>query len=169
MHRAILSFMSTQDHSSSYDLDRFLWAQEPIYARALSELRQGNKQSHWMWFIFPQLAGLGHSSTARLYAISCLEEAAEYLAHPVLGQRLIECTEAVLSVEGKSIHDILHSPDDLKFKSSMTLFSRPGGASLVFKQALQKYSGGELDKLTLALLREMRGDQGTIVTADISA
>ncbi|MEP5765539.1 MAG: DUF1810 domain-containing protein [Halieaceae bacterium] len=166
---AILSLMSIQDHSSVFDLDRFLWAQEPIYATALAELRQGNKQSHWMWFIFPQLAGLGHSSTARLYAIACMEEAAEYLAHPVLGQRLIECAEAVLSVDGKSIHDILHSPDDLKFKSSMTLFSRAGGASRVFEQALEKYCAGESDELTLALLREIGGDQGTIVTADISA
>src|SRR5262245_14233201 len=106
-----------------YDLDRFVDAQNGAYERALSELRAGHKRSHWMWFIFPQIAGLGSSSMAEKYAIRSAEEASAYLADPVLGSRLLRCVDAVLAIEGKSAHEIFGSPDDLKLRSSMTLFA----------------------------------------------
>src|SRR5690242_13482237 len=106
-----------------FDLQRFVDAQANVYARVVTELSAGRKQSHWMWFIFPQVAGLGFSAMAQRYAISSRKEAAAYLAHDILGPRLVECTRLVLAVQGKTIHAILGSPDDLKFRSSMTLFS----------------------------------------------
>jgi uncharacterized protein (DUF1810 family) len=105
-----------------YGLERFLKAQNPVYADVLAELREGRKQTHWIWFIFPQAEGLGHSSMAKRYAIKSRDEAAAYLAHPILSTRLMECTELVLAHSGKAAHDIFGSPDDLKFRSSMTLF-----------------------------------------------
>jgi len=133
-------------------LERFVAAQESVYPRALAELKAGKKQSHWMWFIFPQIAGLGHSAMAQMYAIQSLDEAKAYLAHPVLGPRLRECCEAVLAVEGKTAHAIFGSPDDLKFRSSLTLFdlASPGD---IFRAALDKYFGGHPDPLTLQKLR----------------
>jgi uncharacterized protein (DUF1810 family) len=136
----------------SRDLDRFVTAQDPVYAKALGELRAGRKQSHWMWFVFPQLDGLGHSPTARQFAIKSRAEALEYLAHPLLGARLRECTEALLAVSDPSISEILGSPDDLKFRSSMTLFSELSGAGSVFEQALERFYEGEPDVRTLGLL-----------------
>ena len=132
-------------------LERFVKAQEGIYPRALAELKAGRKQSHWMWFIFPQIAGLGHSAMAQMYAIASLEEARAYLAHPLLGPRLRECCEAVLAVEGKSAHTIFGSPDDLKFRSSMTLFDL-ASPNDIFRAALDKYFDGEADPLTLQTL-----------------
>src|SRR5712671_4098617 len=105
-----------------FDLRRFLSAQEDTYARVVAELRSGQKRSHWMWFIFPQIDGLGHSATTKHFAIKSIQEARQYLTHPVLGTRLVECAEAVLAVEGRSIAEIFGYPDDLKLKSSMTLF-----------------------------------------------
>jgi len=135
-----------------HGLARFVEAQAPVYAQALAELRAGRKRSHWMWFVFPQIAGLGASAMAKRYAIASLDEAAAYLAHPVLGERLRECAQAMLSVQAGSAHDILGSPDDLKFHSSMTLFHRAAPAEPVFKACLEKYFGGQPDPLTLARL-----------------
>jgi uncharacterized protein (DUF1810 family) len=134
-------------------LERFVEAQEGIYARALAELRAGKKRSHWMWFIFPQIAGLGHSAMAQMYALASLDEAKAYLAHPLLGPRLRECCEAVLAVDGKSAHAIFGSPDDLKFRSSLTLFAEAAPSATVFSDLLRKYYSGEADLLTLQKLR----------------
>jgi uncharacterized protein (DUF1810 family) len=135
-----------------YDLERFVEAQKGIYEQVTSELRAGRKRSHWMWFIFPQSAGLGHSETAQRYAISSLAEAAAYLKHPVLGPRLRECTRLVVDVEGRSIDQILGYPDDLKFRSSMTLFARAGAEEGEFREALEKYFDGVPDPLTVERL-----------------
>jgi uncharacterized protein (DUF1810 family) len=132
-----------------HNLQRFLDAQARIYDQVLEELRAGRKRSHWVWFIFPQIAGLGHSETAKFYAIRSLEEAAAYLQHPLLGPRLLECTSLVHSVAGKTIHDILGSPDDMKFRSCMTLFAKATEENKPFTDALQKYFDGEPDSLTL--------------------
>ena len=134
-----------------FDLQRFVDAQAPVYPRVLSELRQGRKQGHWMWFIFPQFAGLGHSPMAQRYAIASREEAASYLGHAVLGPRLRECTALVNAVEGRTIHDILGSPDDFKFRSSMTLFAAVSSEP-EFAVAIKKYYGGTPDRRTLELL-----------------
>jgi uncharacterized protein (DUF1810 family) len=134
-------------------LQRFTDAQGPVYDQVCSELRDGRKRSHWMWFIFPQIAGLGHSETARFYAIRSLDEAVEYLQHPVLGPRLLECTKLVTQVNGKTIHEILGSPDDMKFRSCMTLFEQAATDKQPFADALQKYFSGERDPLTLEKLR----------------
>jgi uncharacterized protein (DUF1810 family) len=133
-------------------LERFVIAQAQIYPRVLAELKAGRKQSHWMWFIFPQVAGLGHSAMAQMYAIASLEEAKAYLAHPVLGARLRECCQAVMAVEGKSAHEIFGSPDDLKFRSSLTLFDL-ASPNDIFQAALDKYFGGDADPLTLQKLQ----------------
>jgi uncharacterized protein (DUF1810 family) len=135
-----------------YDLRRFVDAQRECYARVQAELSSGRKTSHWMWFVFPQLSGLGRSPIAERYAISSLDEAKAYLAHAVLGPRLEECTALVNAVEGKSLREIFGSPDDLKFRSSMTLFAHAAPRASVFREALEKYCGGEEDPLTLALL-----------------
>ena len=134
-----------------FDLQRFVDAQAPVYPRVLAELRQGQKQSHWMWFIFPQLAGLGHSPMARRFALVSGEEAAAYLDHGVLGPRVRECTALVNAVEGKTIRDILGSPDDLKFCSSMTLFGAVS-PDPEFATAVGKFYGGRPDQKTLQLL-----------------
>ena len=123
-----------------------------MYSQVLAELRDGRKRSHWMWFVFPQLAGLGYSAMAQFYAIGTLEEAKAYLADPVLGARLRECAGLVLAVDGRSIHEILGSPDDLKFHSSMTLFHRAEPGEELFRQCLEKYFAGREDAQTLALL-----------------
>jgi uncharacterized protein (DUF1810 family) len=135
-----------------HDLARFLDAQLPVYGQVLAELRAGRKRTHWIWFIFPQIAGLGRSAMAQRYAIASLEEAQAYLAHPVLGVRLRECSELVLTVQGRSIHDVFGSPDDIKFRSCMTLFDRADPAQAVFGQCLQKYFNGEEDSQTLRFL-----------------
>ena len=134
------------------DLSRFLAAQEPQYAQVLDELTRGRKVHHWMWYIFPQLSGLGHSETSRFYAISTLDEAKAYLRHPVLGARLRECTDLVVSVSGRSLVDIFGSVDALKFRSSMTLFTLATTDNALFRAALDKYCGGHPDPLTIELL-----------------
>ena len=135
-----------------FDLERFITAQAPVYAQVLAELRGGSKVSHWMWFIFPQIAGLGFSATSQKYAISEVDEARAYMAHAVLGPRLRECTRLVMAVEGKTAHDIFGNPDDMKLHSSVTLFAKAeegaGGTSL-FDAALTKYFGGVYDEGTL--------------------
>ncbi len=135
-----------------FDLSRFTDAQKGIYNDAIAELRIGRKRTHWMWFIFPQIEGLGHSSTAKYYAIKSREEAGEYLNHPVLGKRLLECAEAVLAVEGRSASEIFGYPDDMKLKSSMTLFEAVSDHHQVFARVLDKYFHGERDMRTLQLL-----------------
>jgi uncharacterized protein (DUF1810 family) len=134
-----------------FDLQRFVDAQAPVYQRVLAELRQGQKQSHWIWFIFPQLAGLGHSPVARRFAIASCEEAVAYLGHGVLGPRLRECTALVNAVQGRTIREILGSPDDLKFCSSMTLFGAVS-SDQEFAEAIQKFYGGTPDRRTIELL-----------------
>jgi uncharacterized protein (DUF1810 family) len=135
-----------------YDLEPFVDAQNPVFEQVLAELRAGRKQSHWMWFVFPQLKGLGHSSMASKYGISSLATAEAYLQHSVLGPRLRECTHLVNLVEGRSIEQIFGYPDDLKFRSSMTLFAQAGSDNAVFVGALKKYFGGEPDRWTLEKL-----------------
>ena len=136
-----------------HDLARFVQAQEPVLAQVLAELQAGEKRSHWMWFVFPQVAGLGHSAMARHYAIASLAEARAYLAHPLLGDRLRRCTALVNAVPGRTIHAILGSPDDLKFHSSMTLFAAASPDEAAFAAALDRHFGGERDAATLARLR----------------
>ena len=135
------------------NLDRFVEAQAPVYDRALAELKAGRKQSHWMWFVFPQIACLGRSPMAQHYAIQNLAEARAYLAHPLLGARLRECTQAVLDVDGKTAHEIFGAPDDLKFRSSMTLFAQAAPDKNLFRAALEKYFDGSADPLTVEKLR----------------
>ena len=135
-----------------YNLERFVAAQEGVHERALAELRAGEKRSHWMWFIFPQIAGLGFSPMAQRYAIGSLDEARAYLAHPVLGDRLRACTAAVNGVTGRSAHVLFGSPDDVKFRSSMTLFTRTAPQEPLFAAAMVRYFDGEPDPLTLAKL-----------------
>ena len=131
-----------------FNLDRFVHAQDPVLARVRAELRAGAKRTHWMWFVFPQLAGLGRSETARHYALASLEEARGYLSHPLLGARLIECTGLVNAVENRSARQIFGNPDDLKFHSSMTLFAQARPDEPAFTHALRKYFDGAPDRLT---------------------
>jgi uncharacterized protein (DUF1810 family) len=135
-----------------FDLQRFVNAQEPVYEQVCAELRAGNKESHWMWFIFPQLRGLGQSAMATTFGIVSRQEAQAYLDHAVLGQRLRKCARLVNLVKDRSIRQILGTPDDLKFRSSMTLFACVATENQVFKEALDKYFGGEPDPLTLERL-----------------
>ena len=135
-----------------FDLDRFLNAQAGVFPQVLAELSAGQKRSHWIWFIFPQMKGLGFSSHSHFYGIGSLQEAEAYWRHPVLGPRLEQCTRLVNQVQKKPIHQILGSPDDLKFRSSMTLFSRAAPEAAVFTDALNKYFAGQPDPLTLELL-----------------
>lgn len=135
-----------------YDLQRFIAAQQSVFDQVCAELRAGRKSTHWMWFIFPQMAGLGRSSTAQRYAIRSRAEALAYLRHALLGERLRECTRLVNAIEGRSIEQIFGAPDDLKFHSSVTLFAWVGDDSAVFNEAVRKYFGGRLDRRTLELL-----------------
>src|SRR5262249_17981338 len=135
-----------------YNLQRFVDAQARVYENVRAELRQGRKRSHWMWFIFPQIAGLGHSAISVRYAISSLAEAEAYLKHPVLGSRLRECTRLVVLVEGRSAYEILGSPDDMKFHSCVTLFANAAPDDPLFRDALEKYFDGAEDPLTIQKL-----------------
>ena len=142
----------TNGGDGPFDLGRFTGAQDSVYDRVLAELRDGRKRTHWMWFVFPQIDGLGHSSTARHYAIKSMAEARAYLDHTVLGKRLRECAEVLLAVEGRSASEIFGYPDDLKLCSSMTLFARAAGPGSVFERVLERYHDGEEDPRTLELL-----------------
>jgi len=135
-----------------FNLRRFVDAQAAVYEQVRAELRAGRKTSHWMWFVFPQIAGLGFSEMSVRYAIGGREEARAYAEHPVLGPRLVECTRLVNHLKGKSVHEIFGSPDDMKFRSSMTLFSLCAEDPEIFREALDKYFGGEGDPLTIARL-----------------
>ena len=140
------------DRDDPYELNRFISAQKEVYDRVLAELRDGLKRTHWMWFIFPQIDGLGHSPTTRLYSIKSLDEARQYLSHPVLGNRLVESAEAVLAVSGLSASDIFGHPDDWKLQSSMTLFALVAEPGSVFERVLEKYYRGMRDGRTLQIL-----------------
>jgi uncharacterized protein (DUF1810 family) len=136
-----------------FNLRRFVDAQDRVFNQVCSELRNGSKRSHWMWFIFPQIKGLGQSAVSVKYSISSLEEAKAYLNHSILGPRLRECTRLVNQIEGRSIEDIFGFPDDLKFHSSITLFAHAAPEDQVFQEALQKFFKGEIDPSTLDRLR----------------
>ncbi|TAM67082.1 DUF1810 domain-containing protein [Mycobacterium sp.] len=138
-----------------FDLQRFVEAQDPVYGNVVGELRDGRKRSHWMWFVFPQLRGLGGSPTAVHYGISSLDEARAYLRHELLGPRLRECARLVTTVQGRTIGQIFGSPDDLKLRSSMTLFARASDDNRDFLAVLEKYYDGRQDELTLGRLRPM--------------
>lgn len=137
---------------AAFDLERFVAAQAPVIDAVREELRQGRKRSHWMWFIFPQLAALGRSATARHFGIDSLAQARAYLAHPVLGSRLRECCALLLQVKGHSAHEIFGSPDDLKLRSCLTLFQQADPQEPLFAQCLDHFYGGQPDPQTLALL-----------------
>jgi uncharacterized protein (DUF1810 family) len=141
-----------QPKDDPFDLRRFVRAQDAVIDSVRDELGAGRKRSHWMWFVFPQIAGLGRSAMAQRYAVSSLSEARAYLAHPVLGPRLRECSELVLATEGRTIHEILGAPDELKFCSSMTLFLAADPAQDVFRACLDKYFAGQADPATLACI-----------------
>jgi uncharacterized protein (DUF1810 family) len=150
--------MATDRARDPFDLARFVNAQAGVHDRALAEIRRGGKRSHWMWFIFPQIDGLGFSATARHYAIETQDEARAYLAHPVLGPRLLECAEALLGVEDRSAFEIFGSPDDLKLRSSMTLFESVAGPDSVFGRVIDMYYLGERDTRTQVILAAMDKD-----------
>ena len=145
--------MKSPGEHDPFKLERFLAAQADVYSEVIAELRAGEKTSHWMWFIFPQIRGLGRSPVAREFAISGREEARAYLQHPVLGPRLIECTELVMRIRGRSLAEVFGSPDDMKFRSSMTLFSRVAPERSLFGEAIRRYCDGEADALTLQELQ----------------
>jgi uncharacterized protein (DUF1810 family) len=142
-----------REHSDPYDLDRFVQAQARNYEEALSELRSGRKRSHWMWYVFPQFEGLGVSPMSERYAIKSVAEAAAYLAHPILGPRLLECAEAAVRVEDRSAAEIFGCPDDVKLRSSATLFALVSPPGSVFHRILEKYFDGGQDQETLRLVR----------------
>lgn len=137
---------------TTYDLNRFLEAQETIYNEALTEIKNGKKQGHWMWFIFPQIAGLGFSDFNVFYAIKNIDEATQYLHHPVLGKRLIEISKAVLEIKGKTANEIFGKPDDRKLQSCMTLFAQITNTDPIFQKVLDQYYQGTKDEKTLQLL-----------------
>ncbi|SAL60232.1 hypothetical protein AWB71_03360 [Caballeronia peredens] len=139
--------------SDPFDLQRFVDAQAGVIGDVRAELAAGRKRTHWMWFVFPQIAGLGHSAMAQRYAISSRDEARAYLAHPVLGVRLVELTRTVNGVQGRSVGDIFGYPDDMKFHSSMTLFAHTADVPEVFDEALRRYFDGHADDATLARLK----------------
>ena len=136
-----------------YNLDRFVNAQEQIFESVLTELRNGQKRSHWMWFIFPQIDGLGRSPTSKYFSIKSREEAQEYLNHPILGTRLLKCAELLLTIDAKSAREIFGSPDDKKLKASMTLFASIADSKSVFERVLNRYFDGQWDHNTMDLLR----------------
>ena len=143
--------------SDPYNLARFVEAQEPAYDRALSEIRDGRKQSHWMWYMFPQFDGLGVSSTSKRYSLKSVGEAEAYLAHPVLGRRLVECAEAAFQVDGRSALEIFGSPDDMKLKSCTTLFAYVSPEGSIFHKIVDKYFRGNADEMTLRLIGKAEG------------
>jgi uncharacterized protein (DUF1810 family) len=142
--------------ADQFDLQRFVDAQDPVYDTVLAELRGGAKRSHWIWFVFPQLRGLGRSPTAAHYGIASLDEARAYLAHDVLGPRLAECTRLVLAIDGRSVEDIFGWPDNLKVRSSMTLFAHATDDNADFRGVLDKFYGGEEDPATVERLSQAR-------------
>lgn len=152
MRRSGSSSRTPDERGDRFDLQRFLDAQDSAHDRALAELTAGRKTSHWMWFVFPQARGLGHSATARLYAIGSPDEARAYLDHEVLGPRLIAATVAATQAPARSLHDLFGSPDDLKFVSSMTLFALATSEPAIFQAALDRWNDGRRDRRTLELM-----------------
>jgi len=150
--------MNHKDKPSEPDntLNRFLSAQQNVYPQVLKELHNGKKNTHWMWFIFPQIEGLGHSTTAKYYSIKTIEEAKEYITHPILGKRLLECVKILLKIEGKSDDDIFGYPDNAKLKSSMTLCNFASPEHKEFADVLKKYFAGEQDEQTISILQKMK-------------
>lgn len=148
-----MSQARSTDSRDPHDLARFVEAQEHNYTAALSEIRNGRKQSHWMWYVFPQFDGLGTSSTSRRFSIKSVDEAKAYLAHPVLGPRLLECADALLQITGRSATDIFGPPDDIKLRSSATLFAAVSSPGSAFHRILDKHFQGHPDDLTLSLMR----------------
>jgi uncharacterized protein (DUF1810 family) len=144
-----------------FDLPRFVEAQAAVIEQVRGELRSGRKRTHWMWYVFPQLYGLGHSAMAQRYGLRGADEAAAYLAHPLLGARLVECTQLVNRIVGSSIEQIFFAPDDLKFRSCVTLFASLQAAPPTFSEALAKYFAGVPDPLTLATLQAAEQATGT--------
>ena len=138
------------------DLERYIKAQEGSYDAALAEIRNGRKTSHWMWYIFPQIKGLGHSSTSEHYGIRSMDEAEEYVKHPVLGKRLMNISKELLRLPGSDAHQIFGSPDDMKLRSSMTLFSLVKESDPVFEEVLKKYFNGERDKRTFEIVGKVQ-------------
>ena len=143
------------DRDDPFNLARFVRAHDADYAQALAELRAGRKQSHWMWFVFPQIDGLGVSEVSRFYAIRSAAEARAYLAHPLLGPRLIECSEAVLSAGGRTALEIFGSPDDMKLRSCATLFTRVAPPGSVFERLIERFFAGRHDRATLEILERL--------------
>jgi uncharacterized protein (DUF1810 family) len=139
--------------SDHFFLNRFIDAQDPVYERVWGEICEGHKQTHWMWFVFPQLAGIGDSDMSRTYGLSGIEEARAYLAHPILGERLVECTSQVNRLDERPISHVFSFPDDLKFHGSMTLFREASNGGSVFRQALDKYFDGAPHDITMRLLK----------------
>jgi uncharacterized protein (DUF1810 family) len=152
-----------QNQADPFDLNRFVDAQSVDYPVALAELRAGQKRTHWIWYIFPQIAGLGHSPMSERYAIRSEGEARAYLAHPVLGPRLVECAEAVLGVEGRSAHEIMGSPDDLKLRSCATLFAYISSEGSVFHRILEHYYEDERDQRTIDRLHSVSGEPDSLL------
>lgn len=148
------------DRNDPFDLARFLDAQFDDYESALREIRQGRKETHWMWYIFPQFDGLGFSEVSKQYAIKSLAEAKAYLLHPILGSRLFECSQAALTVDGRSATQIFGSPDNMKLRSCATLFAKVAPAGSVFEQLLDKFFGGVRDERTLRLIDQQSNDDG---------
>ncbi|MGE0055988.1 MAG: DUF1810 domain-containing protein [Hyphomicrobium sp.] len=138
--------------TTDFNLERFVTAQASTYESAMAELSHGRKQSHWIWFIFPQMKGLGLSSTSEFFGIGSLQEAEAYLAHPILGPRLLDATRLMLAIEGRTLHEILGAPDDMKFRSSMTLFDKACPTPNIFEEALAKFCDGKRDERTLAFV-----------------
>jgi uncharacterized protein (DUF1810 family) len=144
--------MRSTDQLDAFNLQRFTQAQDPVFNKVQKELNEGKKRSHWMWFIFPQFKGLGGSDMSKRFAICSREEAQAYLEHPVLGPRLLTCTQEVLNIRQRSVKEIFGHPDHLKFRSSMTLFAQVAGDDSLFHQALRQYFNGILDDWTLLLM-----------------
>lgn len=153
---------------ASYDLDRFVEAQEKFYGVALSEIKNGRKRSHWMWFIFPEIAGLSYSTTSKLYAIKNIDEAAAYLQHPILGIRLVTISQQLLKLENNNAHSVFGSPDDIKLQSSMTLFSSVHDSDTVFGLVLEKFFKGVKDSNTLAILTDNKNFQAACERGQIN-
>lgn len=147
----------TNDMDKTSSLQRFIDAQSRVYEQVVSELKNGRKSSHWMWFIFPQIIGLGRSSTAIFYSLQSRQEVLDYSRHEILGKRLRECVGLVLNITNRSAYDIFGSPDDMKFRSSMTLFATVNTIEPIYQQALDQYFQGEADALTLDILADMCG------------
>lgn len=146
----------TNGNDDPFDLNRFLHAQEGDYERALSEIRSGCKRTHWMWYVFPQIHGLAFSAVSKRYSIKSIEEARAYLQHPLLGARLLECAEAVVGIEGRSIAEVFGSPDDLKLRSSATLFASISPSGSVFDRIIEQHYHGVPDARTLQLLENLK-------------